>query len=496
METALDETNKSTIFSKENPLYDLDMQLHSTGRYEFQSNDLGPVKSKRSCCFPAIIVFLLLLTGMNVFLAYKVFTLEAFVHSHVAEDPKAELLTSSSTGNPLGSSPLDQACVSSLCGEEKALESMMTQIHLLNSSAHRIQSQVDSMNQVKPIPGLPGPPGPAGPVGPQGLPGGMGPPGAKGSDGQPGPPGVKGAIGNPGIPGLPGVNGAKGATGVAGPVGPPGNRGLPGNPGIKGDPGQTGPPGPPGLEGKAGPPGSPGTPGAQGIPGSLGLKGDPGVQGSPGHPGPAGAPGARGPEGKQGPPGEKGSAGEKGGSSGVLSGPPGPSGPKGDRGIAGIPGLPGQKGSKGDTGAQGLTGPKGNIGPQGVKGERGINGLPGLKGEKGDSAPQSAGVLFLYALLVVRLVGSASRGRVEVMFNGEWGTVCDDSFDTLDATVVCKMLSFQRALSVYKAPPGTGRVLLDEVRCTGKEKSIFDCPHNGIGVNDCRHEEDVGVSCV
>ena len=103
---------------------------------------------------------------------------------------------------------------------------------------------------------------------------------------------------------------------------------------------------------------------------------------------------------------------------------------------------------------------------------------------------------------LIRLVGGTSynEGRVEVNYNGTWGTVCDDGWSSIDARVVCRQLGFGSsgsALSRAFFGQGSGPILLDDVACTGSELTLADCRHLGVGVTrSCSHFEDAGVRCL
>ena len=90
------------------------------------------------------------------------------------------------------------------------------------------------------------------------------------------------------------------------------------------------------------------------------------------------------------------------------------------------------------------------------------------------------------------------EGRVEVLHNRAWGTVCSFRWDLQAATVVCRQLGYGRAVAALRNAAyvrGSGPIWYDYVRCSGSEASLTQCSHRGLGVHSCGHSEDAGVIC-
>ena len=122
----------------------------------------------------------------------------------------------------------------------------------------------------------------------------------------------------------------------------------------------------------------------------------------------------------------------------------------------------------------------------------------------------------------IRLVGGVviHEGRVEVCMDNQWGTVCDDSWDTDDTTVVCRQLGFSTTGAIptfhveqhqlillvvcptdsvpflnshFGSAASSVPIYYDNVACLGTESYLANCSR--ASSVSCTHSEDAGVRC-
>lgn len=118
----------------------------------------------------------------------------------------------------------------------------------------------------------------------------------------------------------------------------------------------------------------------------------------------------------------------------------------------------------------------------------------------------------------IRLSGgeSVDTGRIEVCYNGNWGTICQKGWGIYDAMVACTQLGFNasrklmywslillllllllldvRTFGGSKYGSGIGPVYLRDLQCSGNESSLIYCPGN-TDTNECSHSDDAGLRC-
>ena len=106
--------------------------------------------------------------------------------------------------------------------------------------------------------------------------------------------------------------------------------------------------------------------------------------------------------------------------------------------------------------------------------------------------------------------GTACEGRLEVYYDGKWGTVCDDYWTEQEADVACRQLGFvggsvedlgRFKTAYFRSGTSDQDIVLDDVYCQGYESELMRCSSHTQGqispkTHNCRHSEDVGLRCV
>ena len=103
-------------------------------------------------------------------------------------------------------------------------------------------------------------------------------------------------------------------------------------------------------------------------------------------------------------------------------------------------------------------------------------------------------------LVILKGGNTPNEGFIEIKgSNGIWGGICDDEWDKPAADVVCRMLGYPSAETVYTTSSpfghGTRSFVLDNVVCVGTETSVFDCQHEPEWDHNCGSGEWAGVKC-
>ncbi|XP_050958443.1 soluble scavenger receptor cysteine-rich domain-containing protein SSC5D-like, partial [Labeo rohita] len=99
----------------------------------------------------------------------------------------------------------------------------------------------------------------------------------------------------------------------------------------------------------------------------------------------------------------------------------------------------------------------------------------------------------------VRLVGgSRCSGRLEILHDQTWMSVCDAAFDQQDAEVVCRELDCGAPVQVLGAAAfgkGDTQMWTQEIQCRGNESQIHLCPTSPSVKSNCSQEHSIGLLC-
>uniref|UniRef100_A0A8C4TUH2 CD163 molecule n=1 Tax=Falco tinnunculus TaxID=100819 RepID=A0A8C4TUH2_FALTI len=120
-------------------------------------------------------------------------------------------------------------------------------------------------------------------------------------------------------------------------------------------------------------------------------------------------------------------------------------------------------------------------------------------GEHNCQHKEDAGVL-CSEFLALRLVnGNDCAGRLEVFYNGTWGSICSNYMSQVTARTVCKHLNCGddgEIASDFQYGRGSGPTWLDHVECTEQHSSLWQCQSDPWDPQSCDNRaEETHISC-
>ncbi|NXJ44598.1 C163A protein, partial [Spizaetus tyrannus] len=112
---------------------------------------------------------------------------------------------------------------------------------------------------------------------------------------------------------------------------------------------------------------------------------------------------------------------------------------------------------------------------------------------------EDAGVL-CSEFLSLRLVnGNGCAGRLEVFYNGTWGSICSNRMSQFTAITVCKHLNCGDDGEIagdFKYGRGSGPMWLDHIECTEHHSSLWQCQSDPWNPQSCDNRaEETHISC-
>ena len=90
-----------------------------------------------------------------------------------------------------------------------------------------------------------------------------------------------------------------------------------------------------------------------------------------------------------------------------------------------------------------------------------------------------------------------SDASLNMVYNAEVRSVCDNEFKDFSANVACKELYGDPVFLRWSGQHDCTHTSfwLDNVRCNGDEKSLMDCNHSPLGVSNCGTNQCIKLYC-